>query len=211
MLRDIELTWDGSILPPVSASLILDKYKDGSRTFLILDTNEGPLIVRATVQKRVYCLMDEMKEYFGLPKSGSHSIKIGSRKYTIYRHSYEDVQGVPLEIIRKTILFKVITGAYSTYEKQFYFRGRELLVNDHEPKPYRLTLSQRMIKAWFAPHEKKKEKLTSILHDHCKDFFGSKSWREIRTDLLEIVHRIDPELSHIPQMLYKTWDAVLRY
>lgn len=206
----VQLTWDGSALPPAPESIILDKYTEGRRTFLTLETTDGELVVRATTAKRIFCLMDEFKEYFGLKKTGSHTIKIGRRNYTIYRHSWEETKDVTLEEKQRLILFRVLMGAYSTYESLFYYREKDLLVNDHEPKPFRLNLSARMIREWFAPQEKNKDRLLDILHQRCREFLGKKDLSSLRSDLQKIVRRVDSQLCAIPLMLVRTWDAALR-
>ncbi len=84
--------WDGSFLGEFSQDVILNcteseklKYVElkiwAYRTFGILVSSKTPDLL---------CIYDELKDLFGLMKTGTHSIKIKGKTYVLYRAIYSN-------------------------------------------------------------------------------------------------------------------------
>lgn len=87
------LKWDGSYLGDYPRSCLRRKFtmKNGL-TITIIKTKDFMVkcLLRALRNVVVPCILDQLKECFGLRKIGTHRLKIGGKKYVMYKCKLTD-------------------------------------------------------------------------------------------------------------------------
>lgn len=87
MSRDLQ--WDGSDIGSFSKSIIVGTEYFSKLMYVSLKIGDDLIHgILVQMQTTLPCLFDELKTVFGLPKTGSHRIKIGSKRYILYKASY---------------------------------------------------------------------------------------------------------------------------
>ncbi len=78
------MQWDGTFLGYITKHQILDIMKHDRETYWRLQVKEGTIntsiICRVkTAKDTLFCIADELKQLFGLPKVGSHWVRMGKK------------------------------------------------------------------------------------------------------------------------------------
>lgn len=97
-----QFTWDGSFLGDYSRKIVKRYFVHRGIKMMELEiTGVRTICSYNSSFKTISCIFDEIREYFGLEKMGTHMIRIGGLKYTIYRIKSKKKDGklVPREII----------------------------------------------------------------------------------------------------------------
>ena len=82
--NEIPFKWDGSYLGRIDSSNILEQVSiAGIKYWRIEILGHRKVCIVRSITNNTPCLCDELKEYFSLPKLGTHSITFRSKKYLL--------------------------------------------------------------------------------------------------------------------------------
>lgn len=161
------LKWDGSFLGEYPSSIFgLKMSVDKGLSFRSIDT--GDFRVKGTFKcprdTSFPCILDELKPCFGLPKLGTHRIKIGGRTYILYRSKLSDIrldklprpqlEEIEKEQMQRLIAFRFLLSIPQPLNSSFIYRkSTRGLFSFHEPKSLlgveTIDPTESFIESWF--------------------------------------------------------------
>lgn len=210
------LPWDGSHLGKYDRSVIKRQYlNDGVRyTDITLDIGKIYCIINKT-KGNVECMVDEIKNIFGVNRRGTHRIILGSTNYIMYYVTISSdgkmIFDIPLSKIekyedkefakemRKVMVFCEILGLSSTTGKFIRIRnfgGKVYPVNwNHGILDTKMSvIPKNMYEKWFG------ESITT--YEILKEMIG---YSEEKKNLCEITSEIRGKIDEIVKKYDKTY------
>lgn len=205
------LLWDGSYLGEFPKHCLKAKITVvNGFTFQIVktDTFTTRCLLKCPRNTSVPCILDELKECFGLTKLGTHRIKIRGRMYIMYRCTLDDVPltKVPKAKItptieaemRRLIAYRFLLCISHTQNTSFLLRGRgtcfipysfvepQTLIDQHTVDP-----SETFVKRWFGEKEFHKDVMKIIPKKICEDWTSFLC--RFRTIIEEKIEQVDSD------------------
>jgi len=161
------LKWDGSFLGEYPSSIFgLKLSVEKGLSCRFIDT--GDFRVKGTFKcprdTSFPCILDELKSCFGLPKLGTHRIKIGGRTYVLYRSKLSDMrldklprsqlEEIEKEQMQRLIAFRFLLSIPQPLNSSFIYRkSSHRVFSFHEPKSLlgveTVDPTESFIKSWF--------------------------------------------------------------
>ena len=202
------LKWDGSFLGkfPLSCKLRVDNEYPYSKVLLNLAPNYNVIVRMHTCKNSYSCIVDELNPVFGKVKIGTHTLKIGTRLYTIYNLAQDTI--VTLKDIntndyytkqsaQDAFVFRVIVGLTIHAESALYIRDCGVVTSFRNRKDEADGCSQvipmKTINKWFVDdYESSISRMVA----------NAGGLHKVRPKVQKIINRLDPGLIYIDHLVY---------
>jgi hypothetical protein len=222
---DIDLLWDASYLGTFDYIPWEYKIRYQQRTYAFLDTKKGWQAIHVVRSVNLlHVIIDEMANYFGLPKRGSHTLHVKKTFYIIYyvsndqeNTSYEiqlskidkDVKKQLYEdIIFNRFLRNLYTLAYSFQLKlseaniivrKIQFQGNTFLI------PILFLYTKCQDKLTLAPRIRKKL-FNDLEHKNIMKILINKkcNLKNLKMDINDIIYNINKEYTWLSQIFNRS-------
>jgi len=134
--------WDGSYLGRICGRNILEKVEfSGIKYWRIKVLGHMKICIVRSIANEIPCICDELKEYFSLPKLGTHSVLYRSKRYLLVEARTDSNNLIIEEItidkvdpnsnmefvrrVRETFVFREILGLIMSRDKSIVVRWSE--------------------------------------------------------------------------------------
>jgi hypothetical protein len=208
------VVWDGSYLGEFSKDVLQSIELREKDRYCTLNLGDHPLTCRVKSMKTAFPnVIDELKGLFGLPKLGTHHIRVNSRNYLLIRPPEAGITEIPLnEFIRdaayssmfrrqvqETFAFRDVLAIPVSYERNLRVRlqprRNPVPVSYCEPSmtfdASRPILSSALQNRWFNDISVNAT-LARMIHLDPEDV--SAGIAEFRTKIETIISRVDKSL-----------------
>lgn len=232
------LKWDGSHLGTFTHSIILESSNINGYRHVHLKLNSIKVYGILCLGNKIACIYDELKTLFGLLKTGSHSLNIGTKSYILYSCSEtsnfficdDEISNVTIERynhlnlsdqIVRLFTFRHIIGVSPNSETGIRIRktvtgfiypvsfNDKFVVKDEEVKFGATTMSEKTYNKWF------KDKSIVDISREILDIRSKETTDKInmlRSAISDIIKRIDKEQlwleNYINSNLHKYFDLI---
>lgn len=209
MSADSSLLWNGSFLGTFGVNSIENERKIFRTIKLaVIRTPHFRIecVIRYAKDPVLVCVLDELKECFGLEKMGTHHIQLGSKSYVLIKY---DPSSFPLKNtfsadvtfqseMRKYIAYRILLQIPNTTNRSFLvkrvderYKPVSFIEKDTYPGKGCPQPSGLFLLKWFGSQE---------ISEEIQSLFPKKVWEEwsefllgFRGVLLEKIHDIDPD------------------
>ncbi len=208
------LPWDGTPLGFLKDDMMINITMIQGFRYHYLDLQElghqKVVVIMRQIRNSYPCVIDELKEYFGLVKTGTHSIRYKGRLYLLIPGAiYRRVPVPSQESIRNIFAFRDLMGC-RTYLSHIRLRGEEyvsLAEYGSRVLPRDNCISMRVMKEYFEQYsisQSVRNLISCMIENgrHCKSSAGiTNILMDFRALVEDTVDRVDPDCIWISSYL----------
>jgi hypothetical protein len=211
------ILWNGQMLGDITPFFVsCEKTLEGYSilSFHALNVRREPFICRAKAYKyenSIPLLIDELKPVFGISRVGRHAVQLKTFFLLLCRHDESETtlpeyskmypatlaDPISLREIRKVFVFRLLMSLSRNIESSVWVRSSEYsgctfisyrdVKVDHLSESNTYSLAQTVVTKWFGGD-------WGLIDSIVVDMLGGRTISEIRTEIMEIIRRVDKEL-----------------
>lgn len=165
----MKLKWDGSFLGSFKENIIQKKLEENNKKYFILEIKSNYYICRYNIFKtNLPCIIDEIKPFFKIRKTGTHSIQIGNKKYILYYTKVKQVED-EIYILQEIPLIK-IHKSDELYKKDLFIHNVRMALAFKE-----ITNFKNRINNTICLRSIKKLEIITVEENNFKNFENNKT------------------------------------
>jgi len=207
--KELTLTWDGSFLGEYSSSILGPKI--ATNKGLTLRTIETECFrttgcLKCPRNTSIPCILDELKTCFGLPKIGTHRIRIGGRMYIMYHNQLSDwrldklsksqLEKIDKRKMQRLIAFRFLLSIPNPQNSSFVLHPSSgEIYSFNEPKTHlgehTVDPTEGFINYWFEETDFR-ENILSILPKSAEESIANFLY-SFRQQIEKVLERVDSD------------------